>query len=61
MWWLYFDNGAGGHDTHIESSDPGRLARLAYTYLHLPIVAGIILRGFRRTGAPTSTRWAIPM
>ena len=25
------------------SSDPGRLARLAYTYLHLPIVAGIIV------------------
>ena len=25
------------------SSEPGRLARLAYTYLHMPIVAGIIL------------------
>ena len=26
-----------------KSSDSGRLARLAYTYLHLPIVAGIIV------------------
>ena len=25
------------------SSDPGRAARLAYTYLHLPIVAGIVV------------------
>jgi low temperature requirement protein LtrA len=25
------------------SGDPGRLARLAYTYLHLPIAAGIIV------------------
>ena len=25
-----------------ESDDPGRLARDAYTYLHLPIVAGVI-------------------
>jgi len=25
-----------------ESEDPGRLARDAYTYLHLPLVAGII-------------------
>ena len=28
---------------HSESEDPGRLARDAYTYLHLPIVAGIIM------------------
>jgi low temperature requirement protein LtrA len=44
MWWIYFDTGAerGAHRiTHAE--DPGRLARLAYTYLHLPIVGGIIL------------------
>ena len=26
-----------------KSSESGRLARLAYTYLHLPIVAGIVL------------------
>jgi low temperature requirement protein LtrA len=44
MWWIYFNIGAEkglaliSHDT-----DPGRLARLAYTYLHLPIGAGIIV------------------
>src|ERR1700694_5073879 len=44
MWWLYFHNGAeAGSELISRSSEPGRLARLAYTYLHLPIVAGIIL------------------
>jgi low temperature requirement protein LtrA len=43
LWWLYF--GAPGEFTRgamSDSEDPGRLARDAYTYLHLPIVAGII-------------------
>ena len=44
MWWIYFDIGAGRGSRLIASSaDPGRLARLAYTYMHLPIVAGIIV------------------
>jgi low temperature requirement protein LtrA len=44
MWWLYFHKGAeAGSELISNSSQPGRLARLAYTYLHLPIVAGIIL------------------
>jgi low temperature requirement protein LtrA len=44
MWWLYFHKGAeAGTELISNSSEPGRLARLAYTYLHLPIVAGIIL------------------
>ena len=44
MWWIYFHNGAGAGSEQISrSSEPGRLARLAYTYLHMPIVAGIIL------------------
>jgi low temperature requirement protein LtrA len=30
-------------DRLAESEDPGRLARDAYSYLHLPIVAGIIM------------------
>lgn len=44
MWWLYFD-AASDFGTHtIENSrNPGQLARLAYTYLHLFLVAGIIL------------------
>jgi len=44
MWWLYFHKGAeAGSELISSSNEPGRLARLAYTYLHLPIVAGIIL------------------
>ena len=44
MWWLYFDKGehAGVHRI-TSATDPGRHARVAYTYLHLPIVAGIIV------------------
>jgi low temperature requirement protein LtrA len=42
--WLYFDEVAEQAQRHIaESQDPGRLARDAYSYLHLPIVAGIIM------------------
>jgi low temperature requirement protein LtrA len=44
MWWIYFHRGAeAGSELISNSSEPGRLARLAYTYLHMPIVAGIIL------------------
>jgi low temperature requirement protein LtrA len=44
MWWIYFHKGAeAGSELISNSSEPGRLARLAYTYLHLPIVAGIVL------------------
>ena len=43
MWWVYFDTAAERASHRIShSSDPGRIARLAYTYLHLPIIAGII-------------------
>jgi low temperature requirement protein LtrA len=44
MWWIYFNVGAERASRHIAgSSDPGRVARHAYTYLHLPLVAGIIV------------------
>jgi low temperature requirement protein LtrA len=44
MWWIYFHKGAeAGSEQISNASEPGRLARLAYTYLHMPIVAGIIL------------------
>lgn len=44
MWWIYFHIGVHvGAERISSSSDPGRLARLAYTYLHLPIVAGIVV------------------
>jgi low temperature requirement protein LtrA len=43
LWWLYF--GATAEHARIRMTtceNPGRLARDAYTYLHLPIIAGII-------------------
>jgi low temperature requirement protein LtrA len=44
MWWIYFNIGAERASRHIASDgDPGRIARLAYTYMHLLLVAGIIL------------------
>ena len=44
MWWLYFDSTAeAGTRTIVRSHDPGRIARLAYTYIHLLLVAGIIM------------------
>ena len=44
MWWIYFDKAAERGSEHItHSSDPGRLARLAYTYFHLFIIAGIVV------------------
>lgn len=44
MWWVYFDSGAErAHHRIAHSDDPGRQARIAYTYLHLLIVAGIIV------------------
>lgn len=44
MWWIYFHKGAeAGSELLSKSVESGRLARLAYTYLHMPIIAGIIL------------------
>ncbi|UCZ86886.1 low temperature requirement protein A [Pseudomonas sp. L5B5] len=44
MWWVYFDSGAErAHHRIAHSADPGRQARIAYTYIHLLIVAGIIV------------------
>jgi low temperature requirement protein LtrA len=43
LWWLYFGAAVEHSGAAMSASDdPGRLARDAYTYLHLPIVAGII-------------------
>jgi low temperature requirement protein LtrA len=43
LWWIYFARSAQAASEIISSSeDPGRLARSAYTYFHLPMVAGII-------------------
>ena len=44
LWWVYFDRSAGAAEAVIAASaDPGRLGRSAYTYYHLPMVAGIIV------------------
>jgi low temperature requirement protein LtrA len=44
MWWIYFHKGAeAGSELISKSAESGRLARSAYTYLHMPIVAGIVL------------------
>ena len=44
MWWIYFHRGAeAGSEMITRSAESGRVARLAYTYLHMPIVGGIIL------------------
>lgn len=44
MWWIYFDVGARRGSELIEhDSTPGLIGRAAYTYSHIPIVAGIIV------------------
>jgi low temperature requirement protein LtrA len=44
MWAVYFNIGAERSSRRFSSSeDPGRIARSGYTYLHIPIVAGIIV------------------
>ena len=44
MWWIYFHEGAE-HAAHqiAKAADPGRTARVAYSYIHIAIVAGIIV------------------
>jgi low temperature requirement protein LtrA len=46
LWWTYFDIGvhvAERRLTALEGDERARMARDSYTYLHLPMVAGIIL------------------
>jgi low temperature requirement protein LtrA len=46
LWWLYFGRVAGAVADRIGNSEltqSGRIGRDVYTYLHLPIVAGIVL------------------
>jgi low temperature requirement protein LtrA len=44
MWWIYFNIGAERASHLLSSSaDPGRLARFAYTYVHILLIAGIIV------------------
>jgi low temperature requirement protein LtrA len=46
LWWLYFDRIAGFAQARLARAgddESGLLGRDAYTYLHIPIVAGIVL------------------
>lgn len=46
LWWAYFDRVQPGFEHRVDSLDGverGRFARDVYTYVHAPIVAGIIL------------------
>lgn len=44
LWWIYFDHGARRGAERMQSDDnAGLLARNAYTYWHIPIVAGVIV------------------
>jgi len=44
LWWIYFDTGAErAHHRIAHARDPGWHARIAYTYLHAFIVAGIVV------------------
>ena len=44
MWWIYFSANAEAASERIRASDdPGRVARNAYTYMHIFLVAGIIV------------------
>ena len=44
LWWLYFDRVAASALARLrDATDRERLGRDAYTYLHIPIVAGIVL------------------
>jgi low temperature requirement protein LtrA len=50
LWWLYFDVTSLMAARKLASMSPGRernaLARDAYSYLHFPMVAGIVLAAF---------------
>jgi low temperature requirement protein LtrA len=55
LWWLYFDVVALVAARRLENASPGRerneIARDSFSYLHFPMVAGIVLvaLGFKKT------------
>ncbi|KAG0350319.1 hypothetical protein BGZ54_003898 [Gamsiella multidivaricata] len=43
MWWIYFHTASSEAAEYVEhSADPGKMGRLAYTYIHVLMVIGII-------------------
>jgi low temperature requirement protein LtrA len=55
LWWMYFDVVALVAARRLENAEPGRerneIARDSFSYLHFPMVAGIVLvaLGFKKT------------
>ena len=46
MWWAYFDVVALVAERHLREAEPGaqaRMARDSYSYIHLVLIAGIVL------------------
>jgi low temperature requirement protein LtrA len=44
MWWIYFATIAEeAREQFLNAENPGALARTAYSYAHIPMVAGIVL------------------
>jgi low temperature requirement protein LtrA len=44
LWWIYFDRTAEAASEHVAASaDPGRRGRSAYTFIHIVMVAGIVV------------------
>ncbi|MDH6460551.1 low temperature requirement protein LtrA [Micromonospora sp. A200] len=69
LWWAYFDIASPAGEQALESTPPherSRRARDAYTLLHLPMIAGLILVAFGLKKALGGTpvghpdRWAVP-
>ena len=67
LWWLYFDIVALVAERRLAGAPPGRerneLARDAFSYLHLPMVAGIVLvaLGMKKTvGHPEDALKLVP-
>ncbi|MEU6075188.1 low temperature requirement protein A [Micromonospora sp. NPDC047074] len=71
LWWAYFDTLALAMEQALHRTrDPdarARLARDVYTYLHLPLIAGVILfalglKGLIQEGAaPETPSWGVPL
>jgi low temperature requirement protein LtrA len=44
LWWIYFDRLADyGTEVITDADEPARVALIAYSYFHVPMVAGIIV------------------
>ena len=61
LWWAYFDMTAllsEEHFRHLQGEERLLVARDAYSYLHLPLIAGILLvaLGVRRRSAMSTSR-----